>query len=361
MEEASREGGCGETKVQERERAMNLILLGPPGAGKGTQAKMLIDAYGIPQISTGDMLREAVKNQTELGLEAKKYMDAGQLVPDEVVIGLAKDRIAQPDCDKGFMLDGFPRTVPQAEALDKVLADMGKKIDHVISIEVPSSELLGRLTGRRPCKACGQGFHVMFDPPKVEGVCDKCGGELYQRDDDNEATVSNRLKVYEDQTAPLIDYYKAKGLLRPIDGVGDMGVILDRIKVVLGQRLTEREKEQHDRPENPGRDRADGPGQPLGGPGAQGGKGPSKTRSDHGASGSDGRVHVPRRRGNPGVQRLPRVQVQPVLLGKQRGRARLPALGSSQGGRHPLGGFRGGAQRLQRRRGHDHCRGPGER
>lgn len=213
---------------------MNLILLGPPGAGKGTQAKMLIDAYGIPQISTGDMLREAVKNQTALGMEAKKYMDSGQLVPDEVVIGLAKDRIAKPDCEKGFMLDGFPRTVPQAEALDKVLAGMGKKIDHVISIEVPNSELMGRLTGRRTCKACGQGFHVMFDPPKVEGVCDKCGGELYQRDDDNEETVGNRLKVYGSQTEPLIDYYKAKGLLRPIDGVGGMGEILDRIKAVLG-------------------------------------------------------------------------------------------------------------------------------
>ena len=213
---------------------MNLILLGPPGAGKGTQAKMLIDAYGIPQISTGDMLREAVKNQTALGMEAKKFMDSGQLVPDEVVIGLAKDRIAQPDCEKGFMLDGFPRTVPQAEALDKVLDGMDKKIDHVISIEVPNSELLGRLTGRRTCKACGQGYHVMFDPPKQEGVCDKCGGELYQRDDDNQETVSNRLKVYGSQTEPLIDYYKAKGLLRPIDGVGGMGEILDRIKAVLG-------------------------------------------------------------------------------------------------------------------------------
>jgi adenylate kinase len=213
---------------------MNLILLGPPGAGKGTQAKMLIEAYGIPQISTGDMLREAVKNQTALGLEAKKYMDSGQLVPDEVVIGLAKDRIAQPDCEKGFMLDGFPRTVPQAEALDKVLAGMDKKIDHVISIEVPNQELMGRLTGRRTCKACGQGYHVMFDPPKQEGVCDKCGDQLYQRDDDNEQTVGNRLKVYEAQTAPLIDYYKAKGLLRPIDGVGGMGEILDRIKAVLG-------------------------------------------------------------------------------------------------------------------------------
>ncbi|MEW5914275.1 MAG: adenylate kinase [Thermodesulfobacteriota bacterium] len=213
---------------------MNLILLGPPGAGKGTQAKMLIEAYGIPQISTGDMLRAAVRNQTALGLEAKKFMDAGQLVPDQVVIGLAKDRIAEPDCAKGFMLDGFPRTVPQAEALDKVLAGMNKKIDHVISIEVANDELMGRLTGRRTCKACGQGFHVMFDPPKAQGKCDKCGGELYQRDDDNEATVSNRLKVYNDQTAPLIDYYQKKGLLRPIDGVGSINDIQERIKAVLG-------------------------------------------------------------------------------------------------------------------------------
>ena len=213
---------------------MNLILLGPPGAGKGTQAKKLIDAYGIPQISTGDMLREAVKNQTELGIEAKKFMDAGKLVTDEIVIGLAKDRMSQPDCEKGFMLDGFPRTVPQAEALDKVLEDMGRKIDHVVSIEVPSSELLGRLTGRRTCKECGSGFHVMFDPPKVEGKCDKCGGELYQRDDDNEATVSNRLSVYEDSTKPLIDYYQAKTLLRPIDGVGSIDDIFGRVKAVLG-------------------------------------------------------------------------------------------------------------------------------
>lgn len=213
---------------------MNLILLGPPGAGKGTQAKFLVDSYGIPQISTGDMLRAAVKNQTQLGIEAKKYMDAGKLVPDEVVIGLVKDRIQEPDCAKGFMLDGFPRALTQAQALDKMLDAMSLKIDHVVSIEVPSEELLGRLTGRRTCKACGAGFHVKFDPPKAAGKCDKCGGELYQRDDDNEATVSNRLKVYDDQTKPLIDYYQAKGLLRPIHGVGDISEIQGRIKGVLG-------------------------------------------------------------------------------------------------------------------------------
>jgi len=213
---------------------MNLVLLGPPGAGKGTQAKMLIEAYGIPQISTGDMLREAVKNQTPLGLEAKKFMDAGQLVTDEIVIGLAKDRIAQPDCDKGFMLDGFPRTVAQAEALDVMLGEMNKALDHVISIEVPNSELMGRLTGRRTCKDCGQGYHMIFDPPAKEGVCDKCGGELFQRDDDNEETVANRLEVYDSQTKPLIDYYQGKGLLRPVDGVGAMSEVLDRIKAILG-------------------------------------------------------------------------------------------------------------------------------
>ena len=213
---------------------MNLILLGPPGAGKGTQAKMMIDAYGIPQISTGDMLREAVKNQTPLGKEAKRFMDAGQLVTDEVVIGLVKERIARPDCEKGFMLDGFPRTVPQAEELDKVLSTMGKKIDHVVSIEVPNHELMGRLTGRRTCRKCGQGYHEMFDPPKTEGECDKCGGELYQRDDDNENTVGNRLNVYESQTKPLIDYYRGKGLLRPIDGVGSIKDIFGRIKSVVG-------------------------------------------------------------------------------------------------------------------------------
>lgn len=213
---------------------MNLILLGPPGAGKGTQAKRMVETYGIPQISTGDMLREAVKNQTQLGLEAKKFMDSGQLVPDEVVIGLVKERLGRDDCARGFMLDGFPRTVPQAEELDKVLAGMNKNLDHVISIEVPNEELMGRLTGRRTCKQCGSGFHVIFDPPKQEGVCDKCGGELYQRDDDNEATVSNRLKVYESQTKPLIDYYSAKGLLRPIDGVGAIDEIFARIKELLG-------------------------------------------------------------------------------------------------------------------------------
>lgn len=215
---------------------MNLILLGGPGAGKGTQAKKLIDKYQIPQISTGDILRAAVKEGTEMGKKAKEYMDAGKLVPDEVVIGIIKDRLAQPDCKKGFILDGFPRTVPQAEALDKVLADLGSKIDHVISIDVDEEELVTRLTGRRTCKNpdCGQMYHIKFNPPKKEGVCDKCGSELYQRDDDNEATVRSRLATYNQATKPLIDYYQAKGLLRPIKGVGSIDDIFNQICRILG-------------------------------------------------------------------------------------------------------------------------------
>lgn len=213
---------------------MNLILLGPPGAGKGTQAAKMIDEYGIPQISTGDMLRAAVKNQTEMGLEAKKYMDAGKLVPDEVVLGLVKERLSADDCAKGFMLDGFPRNVPQAESLDALLSGMGKDLNHVVAIIVPNSELMGRLTGRRTCKACGAGYHVMFKAPKAEGICDECGGELFQRDDDNEATVGSRLKVYAEQTEPLIAYYGGKGLVREIDGVGPIDGIFGRIKTALG-------------------------------------------------------------------------------------------------------------------------------
>jgi adenylate kinase len=213
---------------------MNIILLGPPGAGKGTQAKRLIEAYGIPQISTGDMLRAALKESTPLGLEAKKYMDQGALVPDSVVIGLVKERIALKDCAQGYMLDGFPRNVSQAEALDKMLGELHQNIDHVVCVEVPNVELVKRLTGRRTCRGCGCGFHETFDPPKKSGVCDKCGGELYQRDDDNETTVMSRLKVYDASTKPLIDYYEKQGKLRRIDGVGNMESILARIKAILG-------------------------------------------------------------------------------------------------------------------------------
>jgi len=212
---------------------MNIILLGPPGAGKGTQAKMLVEKYHIPQISTGDILRAAVKEGTQLGKEAKSYMDKGELVPDSVVIGIVEERIQEPDCEKGYMLDGFPRTVPQAKALDEMLQKFDSEIDHVVSIEVPQDELVKRLTGRRTCRECGAGFHVMFDPPKQEGVCDKCGGELYQRDDDNEETVRSRLQVYDSQTKPLIEYYQAQGKIRPVDGVGDIKEIFGRITKVL--------------------------------------------------------------------------------------------------------------------------------
>jgi len=213
---------------------VNIIMLGPPGAGKGTQAKMLVDRLGIPQVSTGDMLREAVKKGTDLGKKAKEYMDAGKLVPDEVVIGIVKERLAQSDCGNGFILDGFPRTIPQAQALDEALKGLGKKIDHVVNVAVPAEELVTRLTGRRTCRQCGSMFHVVFNPPKKEGVCDKCGGELYQRDDDKEETIRQRLKVYEDQTSPLIDYYGRKGVLHDIDGRGSIDEIFQDILKVLG-------------------------------------------------------------------------------------------------------------------------------
>lgn len=195
---------------------MKLILLGAPGAGKGTQAEKLVAQYGLAHISTGDILRKAVADGTPLGLEAKRYMDAGELVPDEVVIGLVKDRLTQSDTDKGFILDGFPRTVPQADALGEALAELGKDLDAVVSIEVPKEKIVERLTSRRTCRGCGRIFSVAsLGDVKA---CEACGGELYQRDDDTVETVSNRLDVYERNTAPLIEYYRDKGLLREIDG-----------------------------------------------------------------------------------------------------------------------------------------------
>jgi adenylate kinase len=208
---------------------MNLILLGPPGAGKGTQAKILAKKFDIPQISTGDILRSAVKEESPMGIKAKGYMDAGSLVPDEVVVGIVKERLAKSDCAKGFILDGFPRTAIQADALKLTLGDMGKAIEHVISIEVNKEELLARITGRRTCRSCGKGYHLSFDPPQKCGFCDECGGELFQRDDDSEETMRNRLDVYEKQTAPLISYYDRESLLRTVAGTGTIDEIQQSI------------------------------------------------------------------------------------------------------------------------------------
>jgi adenylate kinase len=208
---------------------MNLILLGPPGAGKGTQAQMIAESYQLPQISTGDILRKAVKEGTPLGKKAKVFMDQGKLVPDEVVIGIIDERLRKPDCNPGFILDGFPRTASQAEALQSILSKMGKSIDHVINIEVDTEELVRRLTGRRTCKNCGTMFHIFFHPPRVEGICDRCDGPLYQREDDKEETIRVRLNEYQKQTAPLIEYYQLKNLLRSIRGVGGEKEIFERI------------------------------------------------------------------------------------------------------------------------------------
>ena len=197
---------------------MNIVLMGLPGVGKGTQAERIIEELKIPHISTGDMFRQAVKEGTPLGLEAKKYMDQGQLVPDRVTIGIVRERLGKDDCADGFLLDGFPRTVPQAEALDEVLAEMGKSLDHVLYIEVGEEELIRRVTGRRICRECGATYHLVFAPPKRDGVCDRCGGSLYQRDDDREETVAKRLEVNMEQTGHLLSYYERKGNLRRIDG-----------------------------------------------------------------------------------------------------------------------------------------------
>ena len=212
---------------------MNLILLGPPGAGKGTQAKRIVEKYGIPQISTGDMFREAVSKGTELGRKAKEYMDRGELVPDNIVIGIVRERLSQNDCQKGFILDGFPRTIKQAEALDEMLDDMDKKIDAVINIVVPDDEIIKRIVFRRTCKSCGAVYNVIYSPPEIEGKCDKCGGELYQRDDDREETVMERLRIYREQTEPLIQYYNQKGVVRDIDGTRSIGDVWDQMESTL--------------------------------------------------------------------------------------------------------------------------------
>ncbi len=212
---------------------MRLVLLGAPGAGKGTQAKKLIEKYGIPQISTGDILRKAVADGTPLGKEAKIVMDKGELVPDSIVIGLVKERLAQDDCKKGYILDGFPRNTSQAETLDKVLSDMKASLDMALSVDVDKEDLMKRLTGRRTCKSCQQMYNVYFSPPKKDSVCDKCGGALFQRDDDKEATIKNRLDVYEKSTAPLIDYYGKKGILKSVMGVGSIDQIFNKVCAAL--------------------------------------------------------------------------------------------------------------------------------
>lgn len=213
---------------------MNIMLFGAPGAGKGTQAKYIIEKYGIPQISTGDILRAAVKEGTPMGLEAKACMEAGKLVSDEIIIGIIKDRLAKDDCKKGFILDGFPRTIAQAEALEALMKKMNIKLDKVISLNVPDELIVGRVVGRRVCKDCGASFHVEFNPPKVEGVCDFCGGELVQRKDDSAETVGKRLNEYHAQTAPLFDFYMERGILADIDGTKEIDEITKEIFNILG-------------------------------------------------------------------------------------------------------------------------------
>ena len=211
---------------------MDIILLGPPGSGKGTQAKMIAEKYKVKHISTGDILRENVRNGTPLGVEAKKFMDSGKLVPDSLLIDIIKDRLAKPDVKAGWMLDGYPRTIPQAEALDKILPALGQKIDEVLNVDVPDAELIKRVTGRRMCK-CGTTYHVQFNPPKVAGKCDACGADLYQRADDTEATVKERLQAYHAQTQPLIDFYNKRGIVANINGTGDIKAIFGNIAKAL--------------------------------------------------------------------------------------------------------------------------------
>ena len=212
---------------------MNIVLMGLPGAGKGTQADKIVEKYGIPHISTGDMFRAAIEEGTELGVKAKSYMDQGALVPDEVTIGIVSERLRKPDCDNGFLLDGFPRTVAQAEALDGILEEMSRRIEHVLNIQVDKELLVARLTGRRICKVCGTSYHLEFNPPKAEGVCDKDGGELYQRADDNPETVTNRLEVNMKQSAPLLAFYDDKSVLTNINGQQDINDVFHDVDAVL--------------------------------------------------------------------------------------------------------------------------------
>ena len=212
---------------------MNIILMGLPGAGKGTQASEIVKKFPIPHISTGDMFRKAIKDQTELGKEAKSYMDRGELVPDEVTVGIVKERLSEDDAKKGFLLDGFPRTLEQAEALSKIMTELGRKIDAVINIEVPEEELMNRLTGRRVCEICGTTYHLVFNPPKVDGVCDLDGGKLYQREDDNPETVAKRLEVNVKQSKPILEYYDKEGVLKNVDGSKDIQEVTGSVIDIL--------------------------------------------------------------------------------------------------------------------------------
>jgi adenylate kinase len=213
---------------------VRVVLLGPPGAGKGTQAKLIQEQFAACQISTGDILREAVAQQTPLGREAGHYIHRGALVPDDVIVKLVAERLKEKDCEAGFILDGFPRTIPQAESLDTILKRTNLRLNGVLSVQVPREVIIERLAGRRTCKNCGALSHVVFDPPKRSGICDRCGGELFQRDDDREETIAHRLQVYESQTAPLVGYYRERGLLREIDGVGGIDEIRARVIRALG-------------------------------------------------------------------------------------------------------------------------------
>ena len=213
---------------------MKIIMLGAPGAGKGTQAKMIADKYGVPHISTGDIFRANIKNGTELGMEAKTYMDQGLLVPDELVVDLVVDRVNQDDCENGYVLDGFPRTIPQAEVLDSELTKLGDHIDYAINVDVPDENIVKRMSGRRACLTCGATYHIEHVPPKKEGICDVCGSELVLRDDDKPETVKNRLNVYHEQTQPLIDFYTEKGVLKTVDGTVPMEEVFAAITAILG-------------------------------------------------------------------------------------------------------------------------------
>ncbi|MCM1159709.1 MAG: adenylate kinase [Roseburia sp.] len=214
---------------------MKIIMLGAPGAGKGTQAKMIADKYSVPHISTGDIFRANIKNGTELGMEAKKYMDQGLLVPDELTVKILLDRVAKDDCKNGYVLDGFPRTIPQAEVLDNALNELGDKIDFAINVDVPDENIINRMSGRRACLSCGATYHIEHIPPKAEGICDRCGKELILRDDDKPETVKNRLGVYHEQTQPLIDFYEKKGVLESVDGTNPMEDVFKAIVNILGE------------------------------------------------------------------------------------------------------------------------------